>query len=80
MFCDILSHMNAHQFDDTTFLFRIAAWIWLGYLALLLATDLALSATPLPMLGRYYLVNGLVALLFLAGALWPGLQQQPGGV
>ncbi|MCC9075647.1 sensor histidine kinase [Litorilinea aerophila] len=64
-----------HDLDDPRSLFRIAGWMWLIYLVLLLTTDLILSAAP-QALGRYYLVNGLVACMFLACAHWSGLQRR----
>jgi signal transduction histidine kinase len=66
--------MQEHDVDTSNFLFRTAAWIWLGYLVLLLATELYLSHMPLFSVSRFYLVNGSMALLFLFCALWPGLQ------
>lgn len=66
--------MQRQTVETSTFLFRTAAWIWLGYLALLLGADLFLSDSPEFGLERYYAVNSLMALLFLACALWPGLQ------
>ncbi|GAB4263200.1 MAG: hypothetical protein Kow0080_01290 [Candidatus Promineifilaceae bacterium] len=50
--------------------------MWLGYLALLLVTDLYLSGRPLQSMARYYLINGLLALIFLVCALWPGIRSR----
>jgi signal transduction histidine kinase len=50
---------------------HIAAWVWLGYLLLLAGIDAYLYAGhPLVILGRYYLVHGAIALLFLGFSYW----------
>ncbi len=66
--------MQKQDVDTSNFLFRTAAWIWLGYLVLLLATEVYLSHMPIFSVSRFYLVNGSMALLFLFCALVPGLQ------
>lgn len=62
--------------NDSTFLLKTAGWMWLGYLALLLAIDTYLSGRPPLSMARYYLVNGLMALVFLACALYPGVRSR----
>ncbi len=67
------SMQNERDVESAQFIFRTAAWMWLGYLALLLTTDIVLSGRPGFGLDRYYLINGALALLFLACALWTSL-------
>lgn len=57
--------MQSNDAETSTFLFRTAAWIWLGYLALLMGTEVYLSHVPFTSVGRFYLLNGSLGLLFL---------------
>ena len=54
---------------------RMAAWIWLGYLAALLVVDALLYLRLPPSVQLYYLGNGLAALLFLALAHWEWMRK-----
>lgn len=51
-------------------LLRIAAGLWLGYLAVLALIDMSISPPDRPFEYEYYLVNSLTALLILGLALW----------
>ncbi|MEW5870277.1 MAG: sensor histidine kinase [Chloroflexota bacterium] len=52
--------------SDIARLLQIAAWMWIGYLLALVAIDQYMYAgAPRNMLGRYYLSNGVAALIFL---------------
>ncbi len=55
---------------------HIAAWVWLGYLLLLAGIDAYLYAGhPFIILGRYYVVHGAIALLFLGFSYWSWIQR-----
>jgi signal transduction histidine kinase len=59
-------------------LLRIAASLWLGYLVVLAPIDLRLSPPGHPFAYRYYVMNGLTALLILGLALWGRGQERLG--
>jgi len=66
---------------ETSRVLRNAAWIWIGYLAALLAVDaLIYSRLPRLSVNLYYLGNGLAALLFLGLAYWDWMRKQLGEV
>jgi signal transduction histidine kinase len=60
--------------SETTRLLHTAGWLWLGYLATLLVIDQLMYRSILVSL-PYYIVNGLVALVFLGMAYWNGLRR-----
>ncbi len=57
---------------------RVAAWIWIGYLAALLVVDALLYPHLPPSAQLYYLGNGLAALLFWALAHWHWMSKRLG--
>jgi len=63
--------MNVSEDHDTARLLRTAAWMWLGYLAALLAIDGWLYQRLGPM-SLYYSINFSAALVFLLLAYWNG--------
>lgn len=53
-----------------------AAWVWLGYLLLLAGIDSSLYINPpYYILGRYYLINGAIAVLFWGLSYWSWIQK-----
>lgn len=67
------------EFPETSRVLRTAAWIWIGYLAVLLAVDaLIYPRLPPSVIFRYYPLHSIAALLFLSLTYWDGLRRRLG--
>jgi signal transduction histidine kinase len=59
---------------DTALVLRSAAWAWMIYLVILGSVELVMDPSRISTeVGRYYLVNGSIGLLFMGFAYWSWL-------